>query len=248
MDPMNHDDQCQRLSALMDGELDASEADRACSAWQAASDPRGAWHAYHVIGDVLRSEELGCAADDEAFLRRLRGELAKEPLIVAPVALTGGGAVDAAPAVAAVAVGGGRARRSRWVAPMGMAAGVAAVAVTAFVLQKPLTGPAPAGEGLARADAPSVMASGLIPPAPPANVAVAVSVAPAVELERTEPAQVAQAERVVPEVATPAEEPTVLRSPLIDRYLSAHKSVAGATALGPSANFIRSATYEAPAR
>ena len=37
------------------------------------------WHAYHVIGDVLRSPELAPASSDLAFLARLEHRLASEP-------------------------------------------------------------------------------------------------------------------------------------------------------------------------
>jgi sigma-E factor negative regulatory protein RseA len=37
------------------------------------------WHAYHVIGDVLRSVELAPSSSDHAFLERLERRLASEP-------------------------------------------------------------------------------------------------------------------------------------------------------------------------
>ena len=37
------------------------------------------WHAYHVIGDVLRSSELATSSSDHAFLERLERRLAQEP-------------------------------------------------------------------------------------------------------------------------------------------------------------------------
>jgi sigma-E factor negative regulatory protein RseA len=267
MDRTNEQLEAQRLSALMDGELDAVEADRACAGWAAEAGRRGCWHAYHVIGDVLRSEELGCAAQDEAFLQRLRGALAKEPAIVAPSPLGLGGREAAAEGLRGGAVAGAPVvvvrRRARWTTPVGIAAGLAAVAATAYWLQPPLAGSV-AGEALlARGTAPQAVASGVIPPAAPMAVAAAgsalpaapgnVPAAPSAQVEGATPgvavAVAAGAESAV--AAEPQElraETAVLRNPMIDRYLSAHKGVAGATALGPSANFIRSATFEAPAR
>ena len=49
------------------------------------TDARAAWHAYHLIGDVMRSERPGQrAARDEAFLAALRERLAAEPVVLAP--------------------------------------------------------------------------------------------------------------------------------------------------------------------
>jgi hypothetical protein len=54
-------------------------------AWRDDARARETWHAYHLIGDVLRSEELAHApARDEAFLAGLRQRLAAEPAILAP--------------------------------------------------------------------------------------------------------------------------------------------------------------------
>ena len=75
----------QALSALMDGELAPGELAGACAAWQQHSDVRSHWHAYHLIGDVLRSDDLAApAARDETFLQALRGRLALEPAPEAP--------------------------------------------------------------------------------------------------------------------------------------------------------------------
>ena len=72
--------QDENLSALMDGELQGYKLQSAITA--VLSDPyaRSAWHAYHVLGDVLRSEELSRAAQDLQFLTKLEVRLAQEPL------------------------------------------------------------------------------------------------------------------------------------------------------------------------
>lgn len=107
------------LSALADGEVDASDCARGVACW---GDDKGAsvgtWHAYHLIGDVLRSEDLASAPGrDRAFLERLRLRLADEPAL--PVALpTRPDAEVATPA----------SRRAVWVLPAALAAGVMALA------------------------------------------------------------------------------------------------------------------------
>jgi sigma-E factor negative regulatory protein RseA len=77
------------LSALMDGDAQALSA--ACAAWRNDADARAQWHAYHLIGDVLRSEELAqSAAADARFLSAMRVRLAAEPVVLAPAAAAAG--------------------------------------------------------------------------------------------------------------------------------------------------------------
>lgn len=73
------------LSALADGDATDSEAARAFQAWRDDADARATWHAYQVIGDVLRSDDLATEpAADESFLVALRARLATEPVVLAP--------------------------------------------------------------------------------------------------------------------------------------------------------------------
>ncbi|HZF79889.1 MAG TPA: sigma-E factor negative regulatory protein, partial [Rubrivivax sp.] len=46
----------ERLSALVDGDPQSVEA--ACDLWRDDPQARRAWHTYHLIGDVMRSEDL----------------------------------------------------------------------------------------------------------------------------------------------------------------------------------------------
>ncbi|MBC7941537.1 MAG: sigma-E factor negative regulatory protein, partial [Chitinophagaceae bacterium] len=73
------------LSALADGEGDPLAAERGCAAWREDAGARQAWHTYHLIGDVLRSDELATRpAHDRDFLAALRVKLAAEPVVLAP--------------------------------------------------------------------------------------------------------------------------------------------------------------------
>lgn len=97
------------LSALADG--DAAALPQACQLWRDDAQARRTWHAYHLIGDVMRSDELARpAAGDAAFLAALRERLTQEPVVLAP----------SAPVVAS--------RRSAWRWPTAVAAGFVAVA------------------------------------------------------------------------------------------------------------------------
>lgn len=73
------------LSAMVDGELPAEEADRACARWRADVTSRRKWHEYQLIGDVLRSGELARGSAHElALFERIKVELASQPVVLAP--------------------------------------------------------------------------------------------------------------------------------------------------------------------
>lgn len=81
--PAADDDVGSWISALVDGQADA--IDRGCALWRADASARRSWQTYHLIGDVLRSDELARPpSDGDAFLDALRGRLAAEPVAIAP--------------------------------------------------------------------------------------------------------------------------------------------------------------------
>ncbi len=143
----------ETLSSLMDGELPAEGVRGPCGHWRAEPEAREAWHTYHLIGDVLRSEDLASTPlRDEAFLHRLRGRLAVEPVPMAPLPATAREA-SASPAVAngvaLVATAAPLPRRggARRFGPLAVAAGVVMVAGVVGVMR--VAGPlAPAETGL----------------------------------------------------------------------------------------------------
>lgn len=150
-------DQEQRkrlLSELADGELDAEGTRRACAVWREDPALRDDWHSYHLIGDVLRSEDLAATPrHDEAFLSALRSRLAAEPVVLAPQ--------PAAPRAAAA--------RRRWVAPMAVAAGFMAVAGVLVVTR--LAAPVQDPSSTALAAAEPVQASSTVQDASEAALA-----------------------------------------------------------------------------
>jgi sigma-E factor negative regulatory protein RseA len=136
--PLN-DEPRQRLSALLDGECGIDAAEALCRAWRDDASLRESWHAYNLIGDVLRSEDLAHPVDrDQAFLATLRTRLAEEPVVLAPAAHKP--RPGAAPAA--------RPQRLRW-APMAAAAGFAAVAGVLVVGRLSAPGSDDAGRSLA---------------------------------------------------------------------------------------------------
>ena len=68
----------ERISALMDGELDESELSRNLARLKGDPDLRHTWDTYHLIGDVLRDHVT------PGFAARVSGRLAAEPTVLAP--------------------------------------------------------------------------------------------------------------------------------------------------------------------
>ena len=134
----------QQLSSLMDGDLAPDAVADTCALWRQDAAARSQWHAYHLIGDVLRSDDLASPPQrDTAFLQALRLRLADE-------------AVPLAPQPAAV-----RTRARGWlVAPMAVAAGFVAVAGVVVVTR--VMAPEPAAAVLASAGATPRAASGVL--------------------------------------------------------------------------------------
>lgn len=143
------------LSALMDG--DAQAADAACAAWRGDPGARQDWHTYHLIGDVLRSDEHRAdPARDADFLGRLRERLADEPVVLAPTPVSGAQYAKSR-------------RRRGWALSGAVAAGFAAVAGVMVVMRAPEPGAAggatlAAGPGsmVVQAGASSVGASAIV--------------------------------------------------------------------------------------
>lgn len=115
MDKM--DENQELISALADGQL---RGDAFVRGVQLAASPEGrqAWHAYHVVGEVLRTGRPCAGSAPDAFLQRLQQRLQAEP------------APAAAPVELAV-VAGGRPAANDWL--WKMVAGVASVAAVSAV-------------------------------------------------------------------------------------------------------------------
>ncbi len=116
----------EQLSALADGELGEAAAAQACASWRGDADMRASWHTFHLIGDVLRSEDLAAdPAHDAGFLAALRLRLDAEPVVLAPRPIEYAAPVaDREPRV----VNGARGARRSWMAASVVAAGFVAVA------------------------------------------------------------------------------------------------------------------------
>lgn len=73
----------ERISMLLDGEMDRVEAEAAIAALCADPAFRRQWHELHRAGDALRSNEVA-ACDAAHFCARVTAALAGEPTVLAP--------------------------------------------------------------------------------------------------------------------------------------------------------------------
>jgi sigma-E factor negative regulatory protein RseA len=138
--------QRQALSALMDGDLPAGDLAGVIARFRDDGELRADWHAYHLIGDVLRSDELAAApARDAGFLQALRHRLDQAPqradtlpLVAAALPVpTPGTPMSAAPVPALP----GRRWLTGWlIAPAAVAAGFVVLAGV-LVVNKTLVSP-----------------------------------------------------------------------------------------------------------
>ena len=228
----------ERLSALVDGEIDGDAAARACAHWRESGSSRASWHAYQLIGDVLRSDDLATdPARDAAFLMALRVRLADEPVVLAPQPRASTVSALAAADRAALplpAGGSGRSGRWAWFAPSAVAAGFVLVAGALMVARPPDVLP------------------GLAQGVPLASAASAGGQTGAVQgLDgRADSGAAGASGGAAADVYTQASTSNgaLLRDARLDRYLAAHKQFAGTSALGVPSAFLRSATVSGPDR
>lgn len=156
----------EALSALVDGEADAGTAASLSARWRDEAALRERWHSYQLIGDVLRSEELAGGGRDAAFLQRLRAQLDREPVVLAPRADRV--AEESAAALPRQRAAGGGLRR--WATPAAVAAGFLAVIGSLAVTR--LSGP--------QADSPQLAQAPVVPAEAPQRVVLS---APADQVE-----------------------------------------------------------------
>lgn len=208
----------ERLSALVDGELDDHGVAHACATWREEASSRSSWHAYQLIGDVLRSEDLASDAKrDCAFLSAVRDRLAGEPTVLAPQPLPGTQLLQERV--------GAQPKRS-WVGPSAVAAGFMAVAAVLVMTR------APDPVATAQPNASAAQSTG---PAAVTQVAASMRAASAgTDAGFDTQSLVANG--------------SVIRDARLDRYLAAHKQFAGSSALGVPSGFLRSATSDASNR
>jgi len=116
------------LSALADGQAHADEVARASGAWRQQPETRATWHAYHLIGEAMRSPDQAAASDSAAFLQRMRARLAEEPVVLSPQSAQSVGRAAAASQAATGSVAAVQPlKRRMWAGPMAVAASFAVI-------------------------------------------------------------------------------------------------------------------------
>lgn len=211
----------QSLSALADGELDPAATLQACARWHADADARASWHVYHLIGDVMRSDDLASdTSHDASFLKAIRTRLAAEPVVLAPQP------VETAPPVMEPARER-RASRWSWLGPAAVAAGFMAFA-SVLVMTRVSAPSEAAGTGLAQAPA------------------IGTSVVSAAE--PTEGAAPLATANVTGEAPLIVADGKLLRDARLERYFAAHTQFGGSSALGAPSGFLRAATTQTSGR
>ncbi|WP_367849005.1 sigma-E factor negative regulatory protein [Rhodoferax sp. WC2427] len=207
------------LSALADGQLRGEAFVLAVERVVQQPEAQATWHAYHVVGDVLRSNDLAFCTDDQAFLARFQSRLALEPVLAPALNTTNLIAIAAYESSAKALFDAqdisddvaANAPSFRWKMVAGLASVLAVVAVGWNVMGG--LGGTPTGQQLAQATS-------------------ATPVLQAVALDS-------------PKNAAPQ---VMLRDARLDALMAAHKQFGGTSALQMPAGFISNATYETPAR
>jgi sigma-E factor negative regulatory protein RseA len=93
----------ERISALMDGELEGQAADVAIASLRGEGEALEAWRTYHLISDAMRDTRLL----SPGFAARVAERLAAEPTVIAPANLRRAPAKRVALAAAASVAGVG---------------------------------------------------------------------------------------------------------------------------------------------
>ena len=127
-----------KISALMDGELDAQELNEPLSALAKDAEALETWRTYHLISDALQGRAL--LAND--CRRRVVARLADEPILIGPL-----------PSDVA------RPQRARWFVPSALAASMAAVALVGWMAFAPQQKAGPLLAPLATAPQPAQVAA-----------------------------------------------------------------------------------------
>lgn len=138
-----------KISALMDGELDAHELSEPMSALGRDDEAFETWRTYHLISDALHGRAM--LAND--CLRRVVARLAEEPALVGPL-----------PADVV------RPQRPRWFMPSALAASVAAAALVGWMAFAPQQNAGPLLAPVAKAPQPAQAASARRAPEAPVRL------------------------------------------------------------------------------
>lgn len=210
------------LSALADGEISAAELGALLSSFQVAGETLADWHAYQVIGDVLRGHEDPInSKPTNDFLAAVRRGLQTQG-IEAP-------ATPLRPAQVAAVRAESRTSEAandavfRWKLVAGFASLAAVMAVSWSVL---------VGSGGAQDGAAGAQLASTSPRTDPMHMLLSTTAAAA----------------AVPSPALNTDRGVLIRDAQLEALLAEHRQHAGMSALQMPSGFIRNATYDAAGR
>ena len=236
----------EALSALADGQAQASEVSRACAAWREDADARSSWQAYHLIGDVMRSDDLAQGSGSADFLAKFRDRLAQEPVVLAPASAQ---AVASQPAVAPSDVV--QLKRRAWAGPMAVAASFVMVVGAVVTLQMgSLFGAKTVDSAQLAQSSTDSRASAVAPGSADSNTPIALASSNSGDLSAGLPAQ--SASNVSVEGASfsrpDSAAPVLIRDPQLDQLLASMPRHAGGgeTTFASQGGLARAAVTEAP--
>ncbi len=213
----------ERVSALVDGQLQGDAFAQALADLESSSEARANWATYHLVGDVMRSGGRTVRAHDPDFVLRLRRKLANNTIELIAV-----------PAEDIRAVG---LKHSKSVSANEVSwrrvAGVASIALAGVLAWQGLHWASSADP----ASAPQLAQQNAAPFVPaPASVARAGT--------NSTPAGSALIRSDGSSALAMNAEPVMIRDPQLDALLAAHRRFGGASALQVPAGFVRNATFE----
>jgi sigma-E factor negative regulatory protein RseA len=226
----------QRISELADGRLQGEAFAQAVEAAVCDEDARATWHAYHLVGDTLRSAELARCDVQGNFMARLQARLQAEGAgtfsatasSVVAAELTQAGAWDRS----------GATRQSDTEQRMAQLARSSEAANATVYRWRTVA-------ALATVAAVSVLGWSLLRSGAGDTAPALASVAPPSGLVRAgagaAPANAAAASEQSPSAV-------MIRDPNLDALLAAHKQFGGTSALQAPAGFLRNATFDGAGR
>ena len=212
----------ERVSALVDGQLQGDELAHALADLAAGSDARAAWDTYHLVGDVMRSGGRQVRAHDPDFVLRLRRKMVTDTIELVAV-----------PAEDIRATGLKRSKNvsandSSW----RRVAGFAAVALACVL----------AWQGLHWASSASPASAPQLAQQNAAQAMPASSVALAGTSPNSNGAALIRSDGS--SALAMSAELVMIRDPQLDALLAAHRRFGGASALQMPAGYVRNATFD----
>lgn len=214
----------ERVSALVDGQLQGDEFVEALADLASSSEARSNWDTYHLLGDVMRAGGPVVRPHDADFVLRLRERIAKDAIEIAAINVEDIRSIGHKHSKFFSANDGSWRRVS----------GFASVALVGILAWQGLhwggsTDPS-ATPQLAQQDAaPSVQAQ--------STTALA-------DVRPTTVGQPLIRSDGSSALAITSESPVMIRDPQLDALLAAHRQFGGTSALQMPAGFLRRATFE----